>query len=112
MLFYGYVGIVGLILWGVLKYYKSNLSLVNVWCLYGYSLTIFLPMAPLCTIPLSWLLWIMVLLATAMSGLFLVLNLSEEVKTVAGLSSVPILGSVLGMHVIMGLSLKLFFFRF
>ena len=112
MLFYGYVGIIGLALWGLLMYFKSNLSLANIWCLYGYSLTIFLPVAPLCTIPVGWLQWIMVLLAATMSGLFLMFNLNEEVTHAAGNKSFPILMTVFGLHLALGFSLKLFFFKF
>lgn len=34
-LFYGYVGLVGLALWGVLKWFKAGLSLASIWCIYG-----------------------------------------------------------------------------
>lgn len=35
ILFYGYVGVVGLALWAVLKYFKSTISLPQIWCTYG-----------------------------------------------------------------------------
>lgn len=35
VLYYGYVGVVGLAVWGVLKYFKSAVSLAQVWCIYG-----------------------------------------------------------------------------
>lgn len=34
-LFYGYVGVVGLVLWGILRYLKAGVSLAHVWCTYG-----------------------------------------------------------------------------
>jgi len=112
VLFYGYVGVIGLLLWGLLAYYSSNLALANVWCIYGYSLTAFLPVAPLCTLPVGWLQWLLVLSATAMSALFLVLNLRAEVQRAMGPSAYPTLLAVLGLHLALGLSLKLFFFKF
>mmetsp|Transcript_28259 Transcript_28259/g.79782 ORF Transcript_28259/g.79782 Transcript_28259/m.79782 type:complete len:346 (-) Transcript_28259:462-1499(-) len=111
-LFYGYVGLVGLLLWGVLAYHKSTIGLAHVWCIYGYSLTIFLPIAPLCTLPISWLQWLLVLGSTIMSGLFLVLNLSPDVKEATGARAFLVLLGVLGLHLGLGLSLRLFFFRF
>lgn len=35
VLFYGYVGVVGLALWAVLKYFKSAIGLAQIWCTYG-----------------------------------------------------------------------------
>lgn len=34
-LFYGYVGIVGLVLYFVLRWFKAGVSLASVWCVYG-----------------------------------------------------------------------------
>ena len=35
VLFYGYVGVVGLALWAVLKFFKSTIGLAQIWCTYG-----------------------------------------------------------------------------
>eukprot|EP00873_Tetraselmis_striata_P044142 jgi/Tetstr1/464406/TSEL_009199.t1 len=112
VLFYGYVGGVGGALWGVLAYCKAPLSLAHVWCTYGYALTVFLPIAPLCTLPVEWLRWLLVLAATAMSGLFLLLNLQGEVREAAGAKGFLMLAAIAGLHLALGLSLKLFFFQF
>jgi hypothetical protein len=42
-LFYGYVGIVPLALYFLLKYLGVISGLVQLWCLYGYSLFVFIP---------------------------------------------------------------------
>ena len=42
-LFYGYVFLVPLGLFLVLKYFSAPSGLVQLWCLYGYSLFIFIP---------------------------------------------------------------------
>lgn len=34
-IFYGYLGIVGLALWLVLRWFKAGVSLASVWCTYG-----------------------------------------------------------------------------
>jgi hypothetical protein len=42
-LFYGYVTFVPLGLYVILKYFSAPAGLVQLWCLYGYSLFIFIP---------------------------------------------------------------------
>jgi protein YIPF1/2 len=42
-LFYGYVTFVPLLLYVILKYFSAPAGLVQLWCLYGYSLFIFIP---------------------------------------------------------------------
>ncbi len=34
-IFYGYIFIVGLIVWGVVKWFRGELKIVNVFCIYG-----------------------------------------------------------------------------
>lgn len=42
-LFYGYVTFVPLGLYIILKYFSAPSGLVQLWCLYGYSLFVFIP---------------------------------------------------------------------
>lgn len=42
-LFYGYVLLVPLGLYLILKYFSAPSGLVQLWCLYGYSLFVFIP---------------------------------------------------------------------
>ena len=35
ILFYGYVGVVGLAVWSALRYFKSSVALSQIWCTYG-----------------------------------------------------------------------------
>ncbi len=36
IVFYGYVGVIGLALWAMLKWwFKSEVGLAQVWCIYG-----------------------------------------------------------------------------
>lgn len=68
LLFYGYVFLLGLVLYFALRWFRSEIKLVNVWCIYGYSLTIFIPVSFLCIIPIGWVRWLVVGLATSISG--------------------------------------------
>ncbi len=39
IVFYGYVGVIGLALWAMLKWwFKSEVALAQVWCIYGARL--------------------------------------------------------------------------
>lgn len=42
-LFYGYVTVVPLLLYVILKYFSAPAGLVQLFCLYGYSLFVFIP---------------------------------------------------------------------
>ena len=43
IVFYGYVGVIGLTLWAMLKWwFKSDVALAQVWCIYGAPILRFL----------------------------------------------------------------------
>ncbi|KAI8476789.1 MAG: hypothetical protein J3K34DRAFT_516364 [Monoraphidium minutum] len=109
-LFYGYVFVLGMIFFFTLRWFRSEIRLANVWCIYGYSLTIFIPMAFICIPPLAWLRWLAVMAATAVSGSFVVANLKASIYEAAPARAVLLLGVILGCHVGLGLALRLYFF--
>ena len=49
-------------------------------CLYGYSLTCYIPALLLCIIPINILQWLLLLYALANSSLFLVLSLKKHIE--------------------------------
>eukprot|EP00042_Codosiga_hollandica_P025805 m.117971 g.117971 ORF g.117971 m.117971 type:complete len:116 (+) comp51987_c0_seq11:447-794(+) len=67
---YTYTIVVPLLLWGYLKWKGPvALSLFDLFSLYGYSLTAFVPAAILCALPVGNIgRWIFVLIAFALSG--------------------------------------------
>lgn len=83
-----------------------------MWCIYGYSLTIFIPMAFVCIVPLGWVRWLAVMLATGMSGLFIVANLKQTIYEAAPARALMLLSTMLALHVGVGLALRLYFFRY
>ncbi|MDP2439551.1 MAG: Yip1 family protein, partial [archaeon] len=56
---YGYVAVLPLVLWGVFKYFGIPLGLTENLCLYGYSLTVYLPIAVLAIVPSGILRWVL-----------------------------------------------------
>ena len=45
---YAYVTLLPLLIWMMLRYYEASKRLVHVLCIYGYALSIFLPISVLC----------------------------------------------------------------
>jgi hypothetical protein len=111
-LFYGYVGVLGLVLYAVLRYFKAGLSLASVWCTYGYALVAYIPMAALCVLPFELARWILVSVATLISGVFLVRNFQSHVFESAGMHASVILLAIAVLHVALGLALKFYFFNY
>lgn len=112
-LFYGYVGIIGFFCFAVLKYFKSSASLAMIWCIYGYALVSYIPMAALCVIPMESVRWALVGIATGVSGIFLIRSLQPCVAdSQVGVKSTLVLATALGAHFVLGLSLKLYFFNY
>lgn len=111
-LFYGYVGVIGMVLWAVLRWFQGTVGLAHVWCVYGYALTAYIPMAALCILPMEAVRWSLVSVATAMSGAFLLLNLKTPVTETMGSKAVPVLLTIAGLHAGLGLALKMYFFQY
>lgn len=94
------------------RWRRSEIQLVNVWCIYGYSLTIFVPMAFVCIVPLGAVRWAAVMAATALSGLFIVANLKATIYDVAPARALLLLGGLFAAHAGLGLALRLYFFHY
>ncbi|CAK0784356.1 hypothetical protein CVIRNUC_007560 [Coccomyxa viridis] len=113
IVFYGYVGVIGLALWAMLKWwFKSEVGLVQVWCIYGYALSIFIPISFVCVLPYEALRWAMIGVATVSSGLFLLLNFKGPIFDVAGAKALPVWLGLGALHLGLGLALKLYFFQY
>ncbi|KAJ8622675.1 hypothetical protein MRB53_031204 [Persea americana] len=83
-LFYGYVTIVPLGLYILLKYFSAPSGLVQLWCLYGYSLFIFIPASCLSVVPVEIFRWIIAGVAGFMSASFVALNLRTHIQSSVG----------------------------
>ncbi|MEW5313450.1 MAG: hypothetical protein WDW38_005016 [Sanguina aurantia] len=110
--FYGYVFLVGMALYFILRYFKGDMKLVNVWCIYGYSLTIFIPISLVCVVPIETVRWCAVATATLMSGLFLFMNLRAVIYAAAPARATIMLIVILLLHLALGVGLKLYFFSY
>ncbi|KAG6758294.1 hypothetical protein POTOM_038634 [Populus tomentosa] len=72
---YGYAIVVPLAFYFLLRYLESNPNLLQFWCMWGYSLFIFVPSSFLLVIPIEVLRWIIILASGIDSGMFVAMNL-------------------------------------
>ncbi|KAG1651507.1 Protein YIPF1 [Nymphon striatum] len=80
---YTYAWFVPLAIWGLLWYRSSrtSYSLMQIICVYGYSLSIYIPLSILWLININWLQWSLVLIGSVSSGIVLLLTFLPTVKS-------------------------------
>ncbi|KAK2972486.1 hypothetical protein RJ640_017658 [Escallonia rubra] len=108
-LFYGYVTVVPLCLYIILKYFSAPSSLVQLFCLYGYSLFIFIPALCLSIIPFDIFRWVIAGVAGFMSATFVALNLRNHIKS-AGERWFLIVAGIFLLQLALAVALKLYLF--
>ncbi|GER34894.1 integral membrane Yip1 family protein [Striga asiatica] len=104
---YGYALLVPMGYYFLIQYMGSSVSLIRLWCLWGYSLFIFILTSFLLIVPVEFVRWLIILVAGGASASFVGLNLGSYIQT-NDLTIVPISAFVLQM----GLSvfIKMWFF--
>ncbi|CAL4119542.1 unnamed protein product [Meganyctiphanes norvegica] len=108
-----YAWLVPLAVWGALKWRGSsaNISLLELICIYGYSLSIFIPVSIIWMFPQPWLQWCVAIVAPVLSGSVLVRTvwpaLSHDAKQVA----LAIAVLILVLHTTLALGFMLYFFK-
>uniref|UniRef100_A0A1E1W2L8 Protein YIPF n=1 Tax=Pectinophora gossypiella TaxID=13191 RepID=A0A1E1W2L8_PECGO len=117
-----YVWIVPLALWAALKWTtvpdgqdeietqtSKTPTMISLFCLYGYSLAIYIPVAVLWTIPVLWLQWLFVLMAACVSGAVLIFWLLPALRK--SKYFFILVGSILGFHFLLATGFMLYFFH-
>ncbi|KAL9235045.1 hypothetical protein vseg_009845 [Gypsophila vaccaria] len=108
-LFYGYVTLVPLCLYVVLKYFSAPSGFVQLLCLYGYSLFVFIPALCLSVVPLEIFRWVIAGVAGFMSASFVALNLKAHIAS-AGERWFLIVVAIFLLQVALALALKIYLF--
>ncbi|CAN1843320.1 Protein YIPF1 homolog [Linum perenne] len=108
-LFYGYVTVVPLVLYVILKYFSAPSGLVHLFCLYGYSLFIFIPTLCLSVVPLEIFRWIVAGVAGLMSASFVALNLRAHIMS-AGERWFLIVAGIFLLQLALSVVLKMYLF--
>eukprot|EP00892_Ulva_mutabilis_P005863 jgi/Ulvmu1/3649/UM017_0063.1 len=111
---YGYVFGGGFLLWVWLKVISlAQISLISLWCIYGYSMAIWLPVTLLAIVPKAIFLWSLCMGASLYSGIFLVLNLKLPIQeSLMPSRQVVTLGVIFGAHQLVGLLLRVYVFTY
>lgn len=108
-LFYGYTFLLPLALYFVLKYIGVSLGLIHLWCLYGYSLFVFIPASVIALIPVTVLKWVIIAGAGLVSTTFVTMNLKTHVGS-SEKSYIVVFGSLI-LQCCFALAFKIIFFR-
>ncbi|KAL8109385.1 hypothetical protein AgCh_025468 [Apium graveolens] len=108
-LFYGYVLVVPLCLYVILKYFSVPSGLAQLLCLYGYSLFVFIPALCLSVIPLDLFRWVIAGVAGVMSATFVSLNLRNHIKSASDKWLLIVTGIFL-LQLALSMVLKLYLF--
>lgn len=115
-----YIFIVPFSLWGLLKWSSEVNDLDNLeenirpkvlelTCIYGYSLFIYIPVSILWTIQIGWLQWLLVIVAAFLSGSVLLLTLLPSLR-LSKYKLVLIIG-IIGCHTLLAAGFMLYFFH-
>ncbi|XP_028167497.1 protein YIPF2 [Ostrinia furnacalis] len=117
-----YVWIVPLALWAALKWTitpdghdeietqtTKSPTMMSLFCLYGYSLSIYIPVAILWMIQVFWLQWLFVLMAAFVSGAVLIFWLLPALKK--SRYFFILVGCILGLHFLLATGFMLYFFH-
>ncbi|XP_057523079.1 uncharacterized protein LOC130802962 [Amaranthus tricolor] len=104
---YGYAIVVPLGFYFLLQYLGSPASIVRFWCMWGYSLFILILSCFLLVIPLEFLRWVIILLASGVSACFVASNLRSYVE---GNDLMVVLIAAFLLQFVLGLFIKVWFF--
>ncbi|RVE52292.1 hypothetical protein evm_003082 [Chilo suppressalis] len=117
-----YIWLVPLALWAALKWTivpddqdeietqaSKSPSMISLFCLYGYSLSIYVPVAVLWTIQVFWLQWLFVMMAGFISGAVLVFWLLPALRK--SKYFIILGGCILGCHFLLATGFMLYFFH-
>jgi len=116
---YLYVTLLPLLFWLLLRYYEASKKLVDVLCIYGYTMAIFVPISILCVLPSNLLRWLIVLLGGVISSVFLLSNFHAHLADCfpygegdAKKKTYSLLGLMLLCHLVLVFAFKYFFFHY
>jgi len=110
---YTYIGIVPLVVWFLCKYFAISLGLIDLYCLYGYGLSLWIPAAVFAILPNSLLHTIFIFLPGIISGYYLYYNIYPYTKRCDNkLASIVIFATIFTSLIILVLIFKIVFFHF
>ena len=97
-------------LWLCMKIFKNEMKYVSLVCLYGYSLTCFIPVLILCASGFAWIQWILLIYGIANSTAFVLINIWNYIRSLDEKKKYILLGIFGSGQFILFLILKFYFF--
>lgn len=114
-LIYCYAGLVPLALWGFLRWRQSRgpgaYSFLETVCVYGYSLSAYVPTAVLWLIPAAWLQWLLLAVAALLSASVLAITFWPLVRADGRATALAVVAAVVSLHTLLAVGCKLYFFQ-
>jgi len=89
----------------------ASLTFLELICLYGYSLVVYIPVSVLWLIQYSAVQWLLAIIGAGLSGAVIVLTLLPVLKANAAKSCVGILAVIVILHVLLACGFMLYFFH-
>ncbi|KAJ3410899.1 hypothetical protein HDV05_003030 [Chytridiales sp. JEL 0842] len=110
---YIYVTLLPGIVWGLCRYFGAPMSFFELVDLYGYGLSIWIPVSLLCIIPSELSRWILIGIAFGVSTFFMVQNIQPHLTRSSNKAALTVILSVLvTAHAGLALLFRFGFFRF
>ena len=79
-----------LVMYLCMRFFKVEMKYVSLICLYGYSLTCFIPVLILCASGFAWIQWILLLYGIANSTVFVLINIWNTIRILEARASASI----------------------
>ena len=99
-----------LLMYLCMKCFKLEMKYVSLVCLYGYSLTCFIPVLIICSSGFAWIQWLFLLYGIGNSTAFVLLNLWSQINSLDEKKKYIFLGIFASGQLILFLILKFYFF--
>lgn len=113
---YSYAWLVPLALWGLLVWRNSKVmnrvsySFLEIVCVYGYSLAVYIPAVVLWIIPNEAVRWFSIVVALCLSGSILVLTFWPAVRDDQPRVAIAIMTAIVALHILLAFGCKAYFF--
>jgi len=108
-----YAWLIPTCIWGFLTWRgnRSGFTYLEIVCVYGYSLAVFVPISILWLLPFDWLRWVLVLVGAITSGLVIVSTFWRAVEDEPKNIAFGLLAVVFFLHALLAVGFKLYFFK-
>lgn len=113
---YSYAWLVPLALWGLLMWRNTKFmnlvsySFLEIVCVYGYSLSIYIPAVVLWIIPYNGVRWCSIVVALCLSGSVLALTFWPAVRDDHPRVAIAIMSAIVTLHILLAVGCKAYFF--